>query len=69
VLGSSKATNVACLAVFDPDTNIALSRQLEIELFVYKTDFACEWSKWLVRVNMYGWYTGLRTLELYILQL
>jgi hypothetical protein len=28
VLGSSKATNVACLAVFDPDTNSALSRQL-----------------------------------------
>jgi hypothetical protein len=30
VLGSSKATNVACLAVFDPDTNSALSWQLEI---------------------------------------
>jgi hypothetical protein len=27
VLGSSKAVNVACLAVFDPSTNIALSRQ------------------------------------------
>ena len=36
MLGSSKATNVACLAVLllDPDTNSALSRQLEIELFV-----------------------------------
>jgi hypothetical protein len=35
VLGSSKATNVACLAVFDPDTNHALCRQLEINIFVY----------------------------------
>jgi hypothetical protein len=33
-MGSSKATNVACSVVFDPDTNSALSRQLEIELFV-----------------------------------
>jgi hypothetical protein len=40
VLGSSKATNVAYLAVFDPDTNSALSRQLEIELFVLKAGFA-----------------------------
>ena len=29
VLGSSKAVNVACLAVFDPSTNSALSRQPE----------------------------------------
>ena len=29
VLGSSKATNVVCLAVFDPDTNSALSREPE----------------------------------------
>ena len=29
VLGSSKAVNAACLAVFDPSTNIALSRQPE----------------------------------------
>jgi hypothetical protein len=29
VLGSSEAANVACLAVFDPDTNSALSRQPE----------------------------------------
>jgi hypothetical protein len=29
VVGSSKAVNVACLAVFDPDTNSALSRQPE----------------------------------------
>jgi hypothetical protein len=42
-LGSSKATNVACLAVFDPDTNSALSRQLEILLFVLKSGFASEW--------------------------
>jgi hypothetical protein len=28
VLGSSKAVNAACLAVFDPSTNSALSRQL-----------------------------------------
>ena len=34
VLASSEAANVACLAVFDPDANSALSRQLEIELFV-----------------------------------
>jgi hypothetical protein len=27
----------------DPDTNIALSRQLEIELFVLKAGFAPEW--------------------------
>jgi hypothetical protein len=27
-MGSSKATNMVCLAVFDPDTNSALSRQL-----------------------------------------
>jgi hypothetical protein len=26
VLGSSKAVNAACLAVFDPSTSIALSR-------------------------------------------
>jgi hypothetical protein len=42
VLESSKATNVACLAVFDPDTNSALSRQLEIHIFVLKSSFACE---------------------------
>ena len=30
VMGSSKATNVAWLAVFDPDTNSALSRQPEL---------------------------------------
>jgi hypothetical protein len=29
VLGLSKAVNAACLAVFDPSTNIALSRQPE----------------------------------------
>jgi hypothetical protein len=29
VLGSSKATNVACLAVFDPGTNSAISQQPE----------------------------------------
>jgi hypothetical protein len=29
VLGSSKAVNAACLAVFDPSTNSTLSRQLE----------------------------------------
>jgi hypothetical protein len=29
VLGSSKAINAACLAVFDPSTNCALSRQPE----------------------------------------
>jgi hypothetical protein len=29
VLASSKAVNVACLAVFDPSTNNALSRQPE----------------------------------------
>ena len=29
VLGSSKAVNAACLAVFDPSTNSALSRQPE----------------------------------------
>ena len=29
VMGSSKAVNTACLAVFDPSTNIALSRQPE----------------------------------------
>ena len=28
MLGSSKAVNAACLAVFDPSTNSALSRQL-----------------------------------------
>ena len=43
VLGSSKATNVAYLAVFDPDTNSALSRQLEIDIFVLKAGFASEW--------------------------
>jgi hypothetical protein len=43
VLGSSKATSVACLAVFDPDTNSALSRQLEIARFVLKASFASEW--------------------------
>jgi hypothetical protein len=43
VLGSSKAANVACLAVFDPDTNSALSRQLEIHIFVLKVGFASEW--------------------------
>ena len=43
VLGSSKATNVACLAVFDPDTNSALSRQLEIRIFVFKSTSASEW--------------------------
>ena len=41
-LGSSKATNVACLAVFDPNTNSALSRQLEIDIFVSKAGFASE---------------------------
>ena len=44
VLGSSEAANVACLAVFDPGTNIALSRQLEIRPFVFKSGFASEWS-------------------------
>ena len=29
VLGSSKAVNAACLAVFDPSTNSPLFRQLE----------------------------------------
>jgi hypothetical protein len=45
VLGSSKATNVACLAVFYPDTNSALSRQLHvgIKVFVLKAGFAFEW--------------------------
>jgi hypothetical protein len=42
VLGSSKANNVACLAVFDPDTNSALSRQLEINISVLKAGFASE---------------------------
>jgi hypothetical protein len=45
VLGSSKATNVACLAVFDPATNSALSRQLEINSFVLKSGFTSEWLK------------------------
>jgi hypothetical protein len=44
VLGSSKATNVASLAVFDPGTNSALSRHLEIHLFVLKSGVASEWS-------------------------
>jgi hypothetical protein len=35
VLGSSKAANVACSAVFDPGTNSALSRQLEIHIFAH----------------------------------
>ena len=43
VLGSSKTVNVACLAVFDPDTKSALSRQLEIDIFVFKSGFAFEW--------------------------
>jgi hypothetical protein len=43
MLESSKAGNVACLAVFDPDTNSALSRQLEIHIFVLKASFASEW--------------------------
>jgi hypothetical protein len=34
---------VACLAVFNPNTNSALPRQLEIELFVLKAGFASEW--------------------------
>jgi hypothetical protein len=46
VLGSSKATNVACLTVFDPDTNSALSRQLESELFVSKAGLASKWLIW-----------------------
>jgi hypothetical protein len=33
VLGSSKAVNAASLAVFDPSTNIALSRQPESAAF------------------------------------
>ena len=37
-----EAANVACLAVFDQDTNSALSRQLEIESFVLKSGFAIE---------------------------
>jgi hypothetical protein len=37
-----EAANVACLAVFDLDTNSALSRQLEIESFVLKSGFAIE---------------------------
>ena len=40
--GSSKATNMVCLAIFDPDTNSALSRYLGIELFVLKAGFASE---------------------------
>ena len=43
VLGSSKATNVACLAGFDPDTNSAPSRQLEIGILALKAGFASEW--------------------------
>ena len=43
VLGSSNAVNAACLAVFDPSTNIALSRQLEIDIFVLKAGFTSEW--------------------------
>ena len=43
VLGSSKAANAACLAVFDLGTAGALPRQLEIELFVLKAGFASEW--------------------------
>ena len=46
VMGSSKATNVACLAVFGPDTTSALSRKLEIQLFVSKCGFASEWLKY-----------------------
>jgi hypothetical protein len=42
VLGSRKATNVACLAVFDPGTNSAPSRQLEIDIVVSKSGFASE---------------------------
>jgi hypothetical protein len=34
---------VACLAVFDPSTNSALSRQLEIDIFVLKAGFTSEW--------------------------
>ena len=49
MLGSSKATNVACLAVFDPDTNSALSRQLEIRIFVFKSTSASEWLIYLVK--------------------
>jgi len=42
VVGSSHAANVARLAIFDPGTNIALSRQLDIHLFVLKVGFASE---------------------------
>ena len=35
VLGSSKAVNAACLAVFDPSTNSALSRQPESVVFFH----------------------------------
>jgi hypothetical protein len=47
MLGSSKATIVACLAVFDPSTNSALSRQLEIGIFVLKSGFASERLKYV----------------------
>ena len=42
MLGSSKAVNAACLAVFDPSTNSALSRQIEIDIFVLKSGFTSE---------------------------
>jgi hypothetical protein len=38
VLGSSKAVNAACLAVFDPGTNNARSRQLESDSEKKKLD-------------------------------
>jgi hypothetical protein len=53
VLGSNKATNVACLAVFDPDTNSALYRQLEINIFVLKFSFASERSIFTTKVTVY----------------
>jgi hypothetical protein len=42
VLGSSKATNVACSAVFDPGTNDALSWQLGIRIFCVEGGFCFE---------------------------
>jgi hypothetical protein len=50
MMGSSKATNVACLAVFDPDTNSALSRQLEIGIFCVEVQFCLR----VVDIQEYG---------------
>jgi hypothetical protein len=52
VLGSSQAVNAACLAVFDPSTNIALSRRPQ-PVKIYIRDYMGLYTWLYIRKSLY----------------